>query len=223
MDTRLPAPSLVVLVGPSASGKTAWAVEQFAGNEIVSSDALRAMVGTGTEDQEAGTAAFDLLETIVKTRLQRELTTVIDTLGLDDKRRQSWIERVHEVGIPVYAILFDTPGEECERRNAERDRPIPKSVLRKQISRHRTVQEAIAAEGFDGVLTEQPVAVVPVHFIQQGEVETTSPGIGHTFGLILSRFDWGGEREKRADHLGAIAQRAEAAGFRDLWVMDHFR
>ena len=127
MDTRLPAPSLVVLVGPSASGKTAWAVEQFAGNEIVSSDALRAMVGTGTEDQEAGTAAFDLLETIVKTRLQRELTTVIDTLGPDDKRRQSWIERVHEVGIPVYAILFDTPGEECERRNAERDRPIPKS------------------------------------------------------------------------------------------------
>ena len=186
MDTRLPAPSLVVLVGPSAAGKTTWAGEHFAGNEIVSADTLRAMVGTGTEDQEAGTAAFGILETVVDTRFRRDLTTVIDTLGFDDKRRQSWIDRAHKVGIPVYAILFDTPGEECERRNAQRDRPIPKNVLRKQISKFR--------------------------------IES-----GHTFGLILSRFDWGGEREERADHLGAIAQRAEAAGFRDLWVMDHFR
>lgn len=223
MDTRLPAPSLVVLVGPSGAGKTRWAGEHFAGNEIVSADTLRAMVGTGTEDQEAGTAAFGLLETVVDTRLQRNLTTVIDTLGFDDKRRQSWIERAHKVGIPVYAILFDTPGEECERRNAERHRPIPKTVLRKQISRFRTVEEAIAVEGFDGVLIEQAVAVVPAQFIREREVETTSPESGHTFGLILSRFDWGGEREERADHLGAIAQRAEAAGFRDLWVMDHFR
>ncbi len=65
MGIRLPAPSLIVLVGPSAAGKTTWAVEHFAGNEIVSSDTLRAMVGTGTEDREAGTAAFGLLEKIL--------------------------------------------------------------------------------------------------------------------------------------------------------------
>jgi len=41
MDFRLPAPSLVVLVGPSRSGKTTWANEHFASNEMVSSDALR--------------------------------------------------------------------------------------------------------------------------------------------------------------------------------------
>lgn len=78
-------------------------------------------------------------------------------------------------------------------------------MLRKQISRLRTVDEAIAAEGFDGILIEQAVAVVPAQFIREREVEATSPESGHTFGLILSRFDWGGEREERADHLGAIA------------------
>jgi F420-dependent oxidoreductase-like protein len=40
--------------------------------------------------------------------------------------------------------------------------------------------------------------------------------------LVVNRFDWG-ERSDLADKLTSIAQRAEAAGFHDLWVMDHFR
>lgn len=222
METRLPAPSLVVLVGPSASGKTTWALEHFAQNEVISSDALRAMAGTGADDQQAGTTAFELLEQIVDERLGRELTTVIDTLGFDQKRRAGWIQRACQAGIPAYAVLFDTPGEECERRNALRDRPIPKTVLRKQVARFAKVSDAIADEGFDRVLNEQAVAVVAPQFIQEQAVETISDA-GHTFGLMISRFDWQGERSERAPQLASIARRAEDAGFRDLWVMDHFR
>lgn len=222
METRLPAPSLVVLVGPGSAGKTTWAAEHFAANEIVSSDALRAMAGTGSDDQQAGTAAFALLEQIVDERLRRGITTVIDTLGYDEQRRTSWIERAHDAAIPAYAVLFETPGVECERRNAARDRPIPKTVLRKQISRFAKEAEAVADEGFDAVLTEQTIAVVAPQFIQEQPAETAVEA-GHTFGLIVSRFDWPGERHERALQLGSIAQRAEAAGFRDLWVMDHFR
>jgi F420-dependent oxidoreductase-like protein len=224
METRLPAPSLIVLVGPSSAGKTTWATEHFAANEVVSTDTLRAMAGTGPDDQEAGTAAFDLLETIVDERLRRGLTTVIDTLGSDAKRRQSWIERSHEVGIPVYAVVFDTPMEECERRNDQRTRPLPKTVLRKQFTGHAGAVEAITGESFDGVLTEQPIAVVAPQFIQDAGAESAEKAKAkHTFGLILSRFDWPGEREERAEQVGSVARRAEAAGFRDLWVMDHFR
>ena len=222
METRLPAPSLVVLVGPSASGKTTWTLEHFAQNEVISSDALRAMAGTGADDQQAGTTAFELLEQIVDERLGRELTTVIDTLGFDQKRRAGWIQRARQAGIPAYAVLFDTPGEECERRNALRDRPIPKTVLRKQVARFAKVSDAIADEGFDRVLNEQAVAVVAPQFIQEQAVETISDA-GHTFGLMISRFDWQGERSERAPQLASIARRAEDAGFRDLWVMDHFR
>lgn len=222
METRLPAPALVVLVGPSASGKTTWAEQHFAANEIVSSDALRAMAGTGPDDQAAGTAAFDLLDRIVAERLRRGLTTVIDTLGYDADRRSTWIERAADAGMPAFAVLFDTPGEECERRNAERDRPIPKTVLRKQITRFRTEAAAIADEGFDGVLTEQAVAVVAPQFIHDRDEPAAAPA-AHTFGLMVSRFDWPGERHERAVQLASIARRAETAGFRDLWVMDHFR
>ena len=83
----LPTPCLVVLVGAAGSGKSTWAATHFAPAEVVSSDALRSLVGHGVDDLVATDDAFDLLERIVAQRLGRRLTTVVDTLGLDAERR----------------------------------------------------------------------------------------------------------------------------------------
>lgn len=223
MELKLPAPSLIVLVGPSAAGKTTWARQHFAGGEVVSSDALRAMVGAGADDQTASPAAFDLLERIVDERLRRRLTTVIDTLGYDREARRRWIKKARAGGIPAHAVVFDTPPELCEQRNAELDRPIPKGALKRQISRFNAVRRELDDDGFDGVHTEQPVAAVaPVvaRQSQSGSPRERRDG-RHTFGLIVSRMDW--PEGDRGHQLASIARRAEAAGFRDIWVMDHFR
>jgi predicted kinase len=87
---RLPDPCLVVLVGPTAAGKSDWAAGWFEPDQIVSSDRLRAVVGTGERDQRAGGDAFEVLELIVEKRLARRLTTVIDSTGLDARRRAGW-------------------------------------------------------------------------------------------------------------------------------------
>jgi predicted kinase len=76
-----------VLIGPVASGKSTWAAEHFAVNQIVSSDALRAVVGESEHDLRASADAFALLEHIVSSRVRRRLTTVIDTLGFDAEPR----------------------------------------------------------------------------------------------------------------------------------------
>ena len=44
---RLPEPCLVVLVGPAGCGKSTWAARSFRPDQVISSDRLRAMVGTG--------------------------------------------------------------------------------------------------------------------------------------------------------------------------------
>lgn len=223
METRLPAPCLVVLIGPSSSGKTTWALENFRPNEVVSSDGLRAMVGIDEDDQQAGTAAFDLLDRIVAERLRRKLTTVIDTTGLYSDNRSAWIDMGHKAGIPVYAVVFDTPEEELYRRNSERTRPLPKNVLGKHVSRMRQTVEALDSEGFDGVIEEQAVAVVPPQIATASSPQPADTASGHTFGLQLSRFDWPGDPEARAEQIASVARRAEEAGFRDIWLMDHFR
>jgi F420-dependent oxidoreductase-like protein len=222
MELKLPAPTLLVLIGPSGSGKTTWAREHFSSGEVLSSDSLRAMVGAGEDDQTASTAAFQLLERIVDERLKRGLTVVIDTLGYNDEARSRWVEKAHEAGIPAHAVLFDTPAEVCEQRNETRDKPIPKSVLKSQVSRFATVSRNVSGEAFDGVHIQQPMAVVAPTVVASTTTDSPrSRQAGHTFGLIVSRMDW--PAGDRGEQLASIATRAEAAGFRDIWVMDHFR
>ena len=83
--------ALLVLVGPGASGKSTWAAAHFPSESIVSSDRLRALVGSGEDDISASDDAFELLDTVVERRLRRHLTTVIDTLGLDPANAAGWL------------------------------------------------------------------------------------------------------------------------------------
>lgn len=219
MELRLPAPCVVVLVGASGSGKTTWAREHFASNEVVSSDALRAAVGIDEDDMAASSVAFELLETIVGERIRRNLTTVIDTTGLEPGRRQAWVDAAHDAGLPVYAILFDTDLETIDPANRRRTHPVPKSVLRKQLSRFAQASDEVEHEAFDGIHHRRPVRAVTSTLAAPETVK--APDSGHTFGLLVSRFDWA--TEELGHQVERIARRAEDAGFTDLWVMDHFR
>ena len=54
-----------MLVGASGSGKSTWAAQRYRAQEVVSSDALRSVVGSGENDLDASADAFALLDTIV--------------------------------------------------------------------------------------------------------------------------------------------------------------
>ncbi|HEX5695944.1 MAG TPA: TIGR03560 family F420-dependent LLM class oxidoreductase, partial [Acidimicrobiia bacterium] len=73
---------------------------------------------------------------------------------------------------------------------------------------------------------EQQVALVAPQIARSSQgldAAGGGPATGHSFGLMINRFDWGGDREDFAGRVASVARRAESAGFRDLWVMDHFR
>lgn len=216
---------MAILIGPSSSGKSTWAEENFAPTEVVSSDELRARVGIDESDQKAGTVAFELLEAIVAERIGRRLTTVIDTTGLDEDRRARWIEAARSIAIPCYAVVFETGLDVCLARNDTRANKRPRAVIKRQHRRLAEIREGLDTEGFTGVIT--PVRIrLAAPSVAGPEMATRSGAVGgdrhgqHSFGLILSRFAWPGDFEAT---LIDIAKRAESAGFRDLWLMDHFR
>jgi F420-dependent oxidoreductase-like protein len=220
---RLPTPCLVVLVGPSSSGKSTWASRNFAPEEVVASDRLRAVVGHGEDDLAATDDAFALLDRIIDLRLGRRLTTVVDTLGLDAQRRRQYRDVAATHGLPCVAVAFDLPAREGRDRNRARARPLPADALRQQWARWKETQGALDAEGFDFVLRPDPVRLVPEHIpsapAEPGAVERS----GLRFGLHVSAFPWTGSPDAIASGLRSVAVAAEAAGFDSLWVMDHVR
>ena len=212
----LPDPALVVLVGPSGSGKSHWAAQRYRPVEVVSSDALRAVVGSGTADLDATDDAFAVLDHVVRARLSRGLTTVVDTLGLDDDRRRGYLALARSNGVPAVVTLVSTPEALCRRRNADRDRPVPAPALARQVRRSREVAEVVAAEGWDVVhhVDGSSATAAPAPTASRDE-----PGRdGLDVVLQVSRFPWG---EDPGGWLASVAEAAEQSGFAGVAVMDH--
>ncbi len=213
MNVRIVAPSLVVLVGPSASGKSTWAADQFEPHQVVSSDSLRGLLGEGEHDLRASTDAFDVLDSIIERRLKRGLLTVVDTMGLEPERRTHWQGLADQHGVPCYAVTFDTSAAECKARNRKRRHQVPAKVLSQQLETFAETR----LEGFTGVFSPGRVEITPPTFAGAKEAagRQASTPVKLRFGLQISRFDDIGR-------LSEIAAAAEEAGFSSLWVMDHF-
>jgi len=229
---RLPAPCLVVLVGPGASGKSTWAAAHFAPEAVVSSDRLRAVVGAGEDDVTASADALRLLDDIVALRVGRGLTTVVDTLGLDGGRRAAWRKLARAAGVPCVAVAFDIPAAECRQRNRSRTKRIPADVMAGQLRAWPAVREALGSEGFADVIAPEPVRVVAAPFAEPWSrpgtrpappVRAAVPPAGLRFGLHLSQFAAPGGAPAMRGWLREVATSAEAAGFDAVYVMDHFR
>jgi alkanesulfonate monooxygenase SsuD/methylene tetrahydromethanopterin reductase-like flavin-dependent oxidoreductase (luciferase family)/predicted kinase len=219
----LPDPALVVLVGPSGSGKSVWAAEHYRPDEVVSSDRLRSIVGSGEHDLDASADAFALLDQILAARLSRRLTAVVDTLGLDPERRRGYLELAKGSGMPAIVVLVDTDPAECRRRNRERERPVPASVLDGQLRRMRAAVAEIGGEGWDLVVSAETAQLEPSHTpgarTAAGEQRQRPVQMGLV--LQLSRFPWHEDPEGPAHWLASVARAAAEAGLQGIALMDH--
>lgn len=218
----IPDPALIVLIGPSGSGKSTWALEHFRPQEVVSSDELRAIVGSDRSDLGASDDAFALLDQIVSARLGRGLTTIVDTLGLDPSRRQAWREAAARSSLPAIAVVFDAPANLVKQRNRERSRPVPAQVLGAQLARAATAADELAAESWTSVVRVESAASAPTSAVAAPQRRSAvAPGPDRDVpGIVLqlSRFPW---REEPAAWLKAMAQAASDAGFSGIALMDH--
>jgi protein phosphatase len=152
---RIPGDAMVVLIGPSGSGKSTFAARHFAPTQVLSSDALRAMVADDPNDQAATGAAFELLHTALGMRLAGRRLTVVDATSVEAWARERLLAVARRLGRPATAIVFDLPLATCLQWNAARaDRRLPPAAIRRQHARMREALNGLPAEGFD------PVAVL---------------------------------------------------------------
>ena len=147
---ELPRTGLVALIGPSGSGKSSWAARHARPTEILSSDALRALVSDDANDQGSTLDAFDVLHLIAARRLAHRRLCVVDATNVEGWARTRLLDVARPHRAPTMAIVFDIPLEDCLERNAVRgDRRLPEPALRRQWSRMRASIPRLAGEGWE--------------------------------------------------------------------------
>ncbi|HUZ23999.1 MAG TPA: polynucleotide kinase-phosphatase [Streptosporangiaceae bacterium] len=148
-ELTVPELSLVVLIGVSGSGKSAFGRAHFRPTEVISSDFCRGLVADDENDQAATPEAFELLHYIIGKRLRAGRLTVVDATNVqpDARRQLVAVAREHDV-LPV-AIVLDVPESVCVARNATRpDREFGAHVIRRQRDQLRRGLKGLQREGF---------------------------------------------------------------------------
>jgi predicted kinase len=148
---------LLVLVGPPGAGKSTYAKRYFRPTQVVSSDAIRAMVCDDPNDQEGTPEAIEALHTIVGGRLRLNKLTAVDATNRTPEQRLRLCELAMRWCRPKFAVVFTAPLDVCLARNARRrgNRRVPADWV---TETHEMIAGTFAPaldwmpESFDGVL-----------------------------------------------------------------------
>jgi predicted kinase len=157
---RLVRPSVVVLSGPAACGKSTFAARHFRPTQIISSDHCRALVSDDERDQRFQPQAFALLHAIIEQRLSINRMCVVDSTALTPAARWSLLDLARKFRVPCVAVVFDVPIETCVARDRARassdaksgGRSVGESVIERQYQLFELAKPAIRQEGFDQVI-----------------------------------------------------------------------
>lgn len=150
----LPDFSLVVLIGPTGSGKSSFARKHFLETEIVSSDHCRALVSDDETDLAATGDAFDLLMYTAGIRLKRRLLTVIDATSVKREDRAKLVALARKYHALPVALVLDIDPKTCHERNRNRpNRDFGEHVARNHSKALRRGLRGLKKEGFRQIET----------------------------------------------------------------------
>ncbi|MFJ3728524.1 AAA family ATPase [Streptomyces sp. NPDC090045] len=158
VDTTIPDPSLVCLIGAAGSGKSTWA-RTWPDTQVLELDKFRALVSDDAGCQEATGDAVLALQAVLEARLARRKMTVIDATNCEQAVRANLIETARRHGVPTVALVVPTPASVCVERQEGRpaNRRVPEQAV---LAQHAAMVDAwpgLPGEGFDHVVVAENI------------------------------------------------------------------
>ena len=149
---RLLRPSIVVLCGPAACGKSTFAQRHFRPTQIVSSDWARAQICDDERDQRFNPQAFALVHFVVEQRLTANRLCVIDSTALTPQARKDLLNLAKRYQVPSTLLILDVPLATCLERDTKRERSVGSAVIERQYRAFEEGKATFGQEGFDQVV-----------------------------------------------------------------------
>ena len=133
--------TLLLLRGTQASGKSTWVVENNLEPYTLSADKIRLNIanpvlnedGSIEISQKYNKLTWELLYQYLEMRMQNGDFTIIDATHSDIKLMNKYRDLANIYKYTIYYLEFDTPLEECLKRNRERIgyKYVPEKVIEK--------------------------------------------------------------------------------------------
>lgn len=155
---NLKEPFVILLVGPTLSGKSTWIGNNYPNVNVISRDEI-VMEVAGTRDYNK---AFDIVDhKLVDKVLAERLTesnstktsTIVDMTNMTVKRRAQTLRYFDDSFYKVVVVFPILSDEEYQKRNIDRNAKenkwIPPSVIKSMIDSY---QEPTTSEGFDNII-----------------------------------------------------------------------
>ncbi len=223
----VPALSLVCLVGASGSGKSTFARKHFGPYEVLSSDVCRGLVSDDENDQDATTAAFDVLGYIAGKRLAAGRLTVVDATSVQSEARRQLVALAREHDALPVAVVLDLPERVCLQRNRSRpERAFGDDVVRRQCDQLRRSLKHLRKEGFrtvhvlrsqndidDAVVVREPLRSDLRHEPGPLDVIGDVHGCRSELEGLLSALGWTLVRDEQGRPVDAVPDRPRTAVF----------
>ena len=149
---RLVRPSIVLLCGPAACGKSTFAQRHFRPTQIISSDWARGRVCDDERDQRFQPQAFSLVRYLTELRLGLNRLCVVDSTALTPPHRREYLELAKRFHVPCVVFLFDVPLEKCIERDRTRERTVGSLVIERHYQAFTQTKADIKREGFDQII-----------------------------------------------------------------------
>jgi predicted kinase len=147
---------VIVMIGAPGSGKSTFAKKLWQDNpnfKYLSSDALRAELGSGEEDQSVTPQVFSTLKRRLDHCLRRNESVIVDATSMNAKDRRDYINAAKQYNAKVIAYAFvcdkQTLLERNQKRGAGGGRNVPEFVIQRMLDKY---QQPLSSEGFDEII-----------------------------------------------------------------------
>ena len=180
-----------MMVGLPGSGKSLTA-RTFPNAIIHSSDAIRAELLGDENRQDQQKLVFQTLHERVLNDLASGKNVVYDATNTNYKRRMEFLRQVNVMKLSdlrTVCAFLTTPYEECSKRNVNRERSVPESVIRRMYEKFDIPMKAegwdeiwvMGDEGFSGQLCDVSNSITTL-MLRLSRLEHDNPHHEYTVG-----------------------------------------
>lgn len=127
-------PTLYVMIGPAGSGKSTASKNLFQRAVRVCPDDIRKQLFGDEACQREPEKVFAAAYGAMEDALCENKDVVFDATNTTAFARKKLLDRVDGILCRKVAVYMNTPLEECKRRNRQRGRVVPDSVIDRQYT-----------------------------------------------------------------------------------------